>query len=384
MQNNCRCQRFGRFNHLYCLSRKLKDSQFEVIMKKYSFVLVILCAVVLGVAGLAFAQTKRSAAAKAAPKGSNLVSRLPKSDAVFIVDMTRLMTEALPQMLATKPQYLEEFNLKLDEIKNDIGIDLRQFDELAVGIGYKTVSKTETDFEPVVLAKSKSNVSGFLGLAKLAAKGKYREETVGGKTIYIFSPKEILESNKSDGKSNFINKMVDAAMKSFKQEVAVTSIDDNTLAMGTLKRVSETVNKVGSVSPELTALSMQNSKYIIGFAAGMPAGASQFVNIDNDELGKNIESIRRMSGGLDMNDGKATLAVSAKTLKTTDAQGLEETLTGLQLVGKALLGGVKGDDKKLYARLIENAVIARKVNEVTVNLDIPRSDMSALMAILLK
>jgi hypothetical protein len=358
-------------------------------MNKKIFVLLF---VFIFSANAAFAQVKKNLVSKktaatvkkAVPQTNQLASLLPNSDAVLNVQMSRLMNEAMPQVLATKPNYLQDINGKIDEIKTNIGIDLRQFDQLAVGIGYKTVSPKETDFEPLMMARGKFNSGAFLGLAKVAAKGKYREEKIGERTVYIFTPTEIMANNTPNTKNSFLNKMFDKMLNSFKKEIAVTSYDDNTLVMGSLKRVRETFESQTKVNKTILDLASKSPNAILSFGANMPNGASQFLPLDNDELGKNIESINQMYGALDMTSGKATLAVSAKTEKADQAQSLEETLSGLQMVGKAILGGSQKADQQLYARLIENAVIARKANEVSLNLTMPKTDIDALMGILLK
>ncbi len=361
------------------------------LMNKKFFISIFAIIFVLNSFNSAFAQTKKPVTKKnplatnvAIRQTNQLAALLPNSDAVLSIQMSRLMQEALPQMLATKPQYLQEFNSKIDEIKNNIGIDLRQFDQLAVGIAYKTISAKETDFEPVILAQGKFNAGAFLGLAKVAAKGKYREEKIGEKTVYIFSPKQILAENKPKTNDSSMNKLIDQLMKSFTKEIAVTSFNDNTLVMGSVQRVRDTFESKTRVPNDLLSLINRTPNAMMSFGAKMPKGASQFINIDNDEIGKNIESIKQMFGTLDFNDGKATLAVTAKTLKVDESQSLEETLSGLQLVGKSLLSGMNGADKKVYARLLENAVITRKLTEVSLNLKVPKTDMDALMAVLLK
>lgn len=362
-------------------------------MNKKFFVLIFTFIFALSSAGAALAQPKKTVAAnkkstlkKTVPvkQTNQLAALLPNSDAVINVDMARLMKEALPQMLAAKPQYQEEINGKIDEIKSNIGIDLRQFDQLAVGLAYKVISPKETDFEPVILARGNFNSGAYLGLAKVAAKGKYREEKIGEKTVYIFSPKEIMTNNPPAGKDSFITKMIDQAMKSFNQEIAVSGFDDNTLVMGSLKRVREALESKSRVNPAILTLAAKNPTAMLSFGANMPNGASQFLPIDNDELGKNIAAIKQMYGALDFTDGKATLSTAAKTLKNEDAEGLEQTLLGLQMLGKALLGNSSRADQQLYARLLENAVIARKTNEVSLNLVMPKTDIDALMGVLLK
>lgn len=327
---------------------------------------------------------QNSATEKTIKQSNSLAALLPNSDAVINVNTARLMNEAFPQILATKPQVLQEVNSKIDQVKSNIGIDLRQFDQIAIGIAYKVISEKETDFEPVILARGKFKSVAFLGAATLAAKGKYREEKIGEKTVYIFSPKEILEQHQTKDKDSFISNMIDRAMKSFSQEIAITSYDDNTLVMGSLARVKETFESQTRVSEVALELANKNPNAIISFGANMPAGASQFLPIDNDELGENIESIKQVNGAFDMIDGKMTLLAAAKTLTVEAAEGLEETLSGLQMVGKAILGNSNREDQQLYARLLENAVIARQKEEVSLSLSVPQSDIDALMAILLK
>lgn len=362
-------------------------------MNKKSFLLIFALIFILNSVNTAFAQTKKTALANkknvavktaAAAQSTQLAALLPDSDAVINISASRLMNEALPQMLASRPQHLQEINDKIDAVKNKIGIDLRQFDQIAVGIAYKTISPKETDYDSVILARGKFNAGAFLGLAKVAANGKYREEKIGEKTVYIFSPKEILAENTPAGKDTFMTKMIDKAMKSFNQEIAVAGYDDNTLVMGSLNRVKQAFESKTRVSQTVLDLAAKNPNAMISVGANMPAGASMFLPIDNDELGKNIEAIKQMYGALDFNDGKASFSATARTLKADDARSLEETLSGLQMIGAAFLGNSKKPDQQLYGRLLENAVISRKVNEVSLSLAIPKNDIDALMAILLK
>ncbi len=354
--------------------------------------IIFIFALILSItsAGTIFGQTSKNTVAKnyvvgKTPKQEkSLASHLPNSDAVINIDTKRLMNEAFPQILATKPQVLQEINSKLDEVKSKFGIDLKQFNQVAVGLGYKTISSKETDFEPVILARGDFKASAFLGVAKLAAKGKYREEKIGEKTVYIFSPKEVLEQHQTQNKDSFIGKMIDSAMKSFTKEVALTSYDENTLVIGSIARVKETFESKTRVDEIALNLANKNPNAIISFGANMPAGVAQFLPIDNDELGANIESIKQVNGALDMADGKMTLLAAAKTTDAASAEGLEETLSGLQMVGKAILGGSSRADQQLYARLLENAVIARQDTEVSLNLSVPQGDIDALMAILVK
>jgi hypothetical protein len=69
----------------------------------------------------------------------------------------------------------------------------------------------------------------------------------------------------------------------------------------------------------------------------------------------------------------------ARTTRPEQAASLLDTLTGLQMVGKAFLGGAKGADKQVYARMIDNVKFAQAGNEVTVDLQVPQSDIDILI-----
>lgn len=354
-------------------------------MSKKIFIIFAAFVFVLNSFSTAFADTKKAKKTKIPARQTNqLMSVLPNSDAVVTLDMARFMKEALPQVLASKPQFLTEINSRIDDVKGKTGIDLRQFEQVAVGIAYKKVSATETDFDPLILARGKFNSGAFLGVAKLASKGKYREEKVGDKTVYIFAMKEILQDNKPQTSNPQTNGIFDRLMKTFSKEFALTNYDDNTLAIGSVERIKDTLTSKSRISRELLDLASRKPTAIMSFGASMPAGVSQFIKLDIDEVGKNLDSIKHVYGTFDFASGSAVLSATARTSDANQAQSLEEMLAGLQMIGKSLLASARGDDKKVYASLVEKAVISRKTNEVMLDLQIPQTDVDALVGILIK
>jgi hypothetical protein len=87
---------------------------------------------------------------------------------------------------------------------------------------------------------------------------------------------------------------------------------------------------------------------------------------------------------MDVNGASTNLSATARTAQADQAQGLRETLDGLQMLGKVLLGNAKGDDKKVYARLLENAKISSKNNEVTMDVAVAQGDIDFLIGRLAK
>jgi hypothetical protein len=118
----------------------------------------------------------------------------------------------------------------------------------------------------------------------------------------------------------------------------------------------------------------------MSFGLKVPKGLSQFVEMDNDEIGKNLNAIRQIYGAVDFGGGNVMVSLAARTLEATQAKNLQETLEGLQMVGKVFLGGSKGADKKVYGRMIDGAIIKQIGNEVTLELTVAQSDIDILIA----
>ncbi|MDQ3179497.1 MAG: hypothetical protein M3Q33_03140 [Acidobacteriota bacterium] len=350
-------------------------------MKKKIFALFVVCAFVLNGISTAFADIKSKKNVRQAPP---LVALLPASEGASILNVQKFFNEALPQTLSDNQPMLSSILDKIDEIKNKTGIDLRQFEQIAVGVQSKRLSPVQIDFEPIVLARGTFNAGALIAVAKVASKGKYREEKIGGKTVYVFTLKELVEKDKSStnkptGKNSIFEKTIDKMFSGLSRELAVTVYNNNILAIGSLARVRELFDAKTRISSEVLDLVSRKPNAVISFGANLPGGLSKFVDLDNDELGKNIDAIRQLSGAVDVSDGNAVVSLMAKTLKPDQAQGLQETLEGLQLVGKALLGGSKGANNKVFGRMVENVRISRNGNEVMLDLQIPNSDINILI-----
>ena len=342
-------------------------------MKNKIFALFVLAAFVLSAVALIFADVKTS------KSGNELAALLPASDLVVTLDAQRLFNQALPQVLAANPKTLGEINAHIDELKSRTGLDARQFQQVAVGLATKQTAPKDVEFEPFVLARGSFNSGALLAVAKMASGGTYREEKIGGRTVYIFTAKEMIEKNKPTASNSFFSKILDKVTQNLTREVAVTTYDDKTLAFGTPARVREAFETKTRVASDVLGLVNRNPNSVVSFGGNMPSGMSAFLPFENDELGKNLDAIRQIFGALNIGSGNAGLSLTAKTLRDEQAQGLKETMEGLQMLGKAFLGSSKSPDKQVYARMIENAKIARVGSEVSFDLQVPQTDIDVLI-----
>lgn len=344
-------------------------------MRNKLFALLAFAALFMNIGGALSAQTKT------VKQSNQLAALLPNSDGVIVLDTQKLLTEAAPQLFASKPDWVNRLNAGIDDVRDKTGLDARQFEQVVIGVTAKQISAKEVNLEPVFLTRGKFNANALIAIAKLAVKGKYREEKSGSRTIYIFQGVNMADSNKpAASKDSWLEKAMGRMLNGLSKELAVTSLDDNTLAFGSIARVRETIEGKSRISGETLDLANRKSNAVMSFGAKLPNGLSGFMELDNDELGKTLDSIRQVSGAMEVADGSPIVSLTAKTLKAEQAQNLLDTLVGLQMFGKVLLGSNKSADKQVYARMIENAKITRNLSEVNFDLQVPSTDISILLA----
>ena len=166
-------------------------------MKTKLFAILTLSVLVLNTAASTLTDTKTKRTANSAA----IVAMLPASDGVVVFDIKTFLGSALPQMLSGNQVMLAEVTKAIDEAKAKTGIDVRQFETLVAGVSATKIREKEYDLDSVLIARGQVSSGAVLAAAKLAAKGKYREEKVGEKTIFIFEAREVAAQNAPQGSS---------------------------------------------------------------------------------------------------------------------------------------------------------------------------------------
>lgn len=344
-------------------------------MKKKIFALLMVCAVVLSAVGVGFADPKDE---KKAKTNNPLLALLPPSDAAMTVDAKRFFGEALPQILSANQPLLTNILSKFDEIKTRTGIDFRQFQEVAIGVSSFKAVENGYDYEPLVLGRGQFKADAIITVAKTAANGKYREEKIGGRTVYVFSPQEVIEQNKGKIGKSALSDVFSKILVGLTKEMALTSYDDKTLALGSLARVREMFESKARISTDVLDLVSRKPNAIVNFGALVPNGLADFMALEDDDLGNSLRGIRRLFGSVDMSGGNTALSIVAKTAEAPQAKTLKDTLAGFQGFA-GILKGSKREDQKIYGRMLENTKIAQNANEVTIDLQVPQTDLNVIV-----
>lgn len=330
---------------------------------------------IIGLVGTGVAQP-----AKKPVVGSNdLLSRLPVSDMAMTIDAKRLLEVGLPQVLASNPLMLGDINAKLNEIKEKTGIDLRQFDRVAIGFSASTREDKTTDIGPMILAHSKSDAASLVEIAKLGGDGTFREDTIGGKKVYIFDAEKMVNEAKSKTGNSSISGLLDSALNGLNREMAVTSLEGDILAIGSVRQMRSMLEEKTTISAEVQALVNRKAGSIICFGGIVPDGLSKVIEIDDDLLGKRLDSIRKVAGFFDISRGTASVWIGAETVDAAQAKDLRASLVDLQELGKLLLSNSKGADKRVYVRMIDGAKITQSGNEVALDIRVAQADIDVLV-----
>ena len=343
-----------------------------MIVKKRIYVSFIALTVLFGgvaaVAGAGQTKRGRASAASTGQVKPSLLAQLPAADGVMLVDLKRLLGEALPRVFAGDAAKLAQVNAEIDKFKKQTGIDPRSFDQVAIGTRFTSPAEGVTKLNTVALAHGTFNAGVIVAAGRLAAKGQYQEEKYKGATIYIFNINDQIKM------AGLMNMKVG--------QLAVCALDANTLALGDLALVHEAIDArsgAGRVSNELIQLATRNAGAIIGFGASLPPSFSKNLDVPNDEIARNVAAIRQVYGSIGMTANGFNTLIVARTETAEQAKSLSETISALKQFAPLLSGRVSGAKGKLAQNALESLQVSAQGNELQLKIDLAQTDLSALM-----
>lgn len=318
------------------------------------------------VSAIVFAQrTRTTPGAKQAP---TLLSSLPPSDAVALINVNRVLDEALPKLLAENPAKLAEVTNELARFKTQTGLDPRSFDQIALGLSYSYPREGVTKISTVALARGTLNAGAMVAAGRIAANGKYVEQKYQGKTIYVFS--------------------LDRQLRLFGlwemkvRDLAVATLDGNTLAMGDLAAVHGVIdaNKAGKhANPELIALASRDPDAILGFGGNVSPALLQNLSLTSDTVARELTAVRQVFGTLGMTSSDLELMIAARTVDTYSAKNLGDTVEGLKMLGSLAINRLSAAKGILARSALDNLKITTQGNELQIRTAVAQSQVAPLI-----
>jgi hypothetical protein len=330
-------------------------------LKKFiytAFAVALICTVVS-------VTTSAQNRAGAAP---GLLSSLPPSDAVALVNVNRVFDEALPKLMADSPAKVAEINEELARFKTQTGLDPRSFQQIALGLSYTYPSAGITKINTVALASGTFNAAAMVAAGRLAANGKYAEQKYQGKTIYLFTLDRQL---KLLGLWNL--KISD---------LAVTSVNGNTLALGSLESVQGVIDANRTrkhANPQLIELASREPNAIMGFGGNISEALMQNLRTTNDSWARELTAVRQVYGSLGMTSTDLELMVAARTVDPASARNLSDTVEGLTQLGSFFLGRLSPARETLARSALKNLKVTTVGNELQIRTAVAQAQVAPLM-----
>jgi hypothetical protein len=293
---------------------------------------------------------------------------LPPSDAVAIVNVNRVIDEALPKLLAENPAKLAEVTAELAKFKTQTGLDPRSFEQVALGMSYSYPREGITKVSTIALARGTFNAGAMVAAGRLAANGKYAEQKYQGKTIYLFSLQQQVR----------LFGLWDVKVS----DLAVTSLDGHTLALGDLNSVRGVIdaNRLRQfANPELIALASRDPNAILGFGGNISPALMDNLNISNDSIARELKTVRQVYGTLGMTSTDLELMMAARTVDADSAKNLGVTVEGLKMLGAIFVGRLSAAKGTLARSALDNLNITTQGNELQIRTAVSQAQVAPLM-----
>jgi hypothetical protein len=318
------------------------------------------------VSAISLAQRNRSVSA--IRQEPSLLSSLPPSDAVALINVNRVFDEALPKLLAENPTKLASITAELTKFKTQTGLDPRSFDQIALGLSYKYPREGVTKISTTVLARGTFNAGAMVAAGRLAANGKYAEQNYQGKTIYIFT--------------------LDRQIRLFGTwdinvpDLAVAALDGSTLALGDLDAVHGVIDANRTrkhANPELIALATRDPSAILGFGGNISPTLLENLSLSNDSVARELTAVRQVYGTLGMTSTDLELMLAARTVDTYSAKNLGDTVEGLKQFGALFINRLSAAKGTLARTALNNLKITTVGNELQIRTAVAQSQVSPLI-----
>jgi hypothetical protein len=305
---------------------------------------------------------------RSAPQASKIFNALPASDAVAIVKLRQVLNDAMPKLLSTNPEKLAQANAQIEQFKTRTGLDPRSFEEMVFGVRYSYPSEGVTKLSTVAIANGTFSSGAMVAAGRIATNGKYREEQYRGKTIYIFNLDQQIK----------LLGVLDIKVA----ELAVAPLDANTLALGDLQIVRETLDQkrgAARANAELIALANKNPNAIVGFGGNISEQLRANLSITNDAIARDLTAVRQVYGSVGLTEKDVVIALAARTVDEPSARNLGNTVEALKQFGALLVNRLPAAKAALARSALNSLTITNQGNELQIQTSVAQTELAPIM-----
>lgn len=319
---------------------------------------------------LAYSQpAKRPARTSTQTANTDGFPYVPKSDAIVIADVSRLLNETLPRVFAGDSAKLAQINSEIEKFKTQTGIDPRVFHRVVVAAKYVHPTPSVTKLEPVAIAVTTGKrAPAVLSAARSAAKGKSRDEKYHGSDMIIITVDDQMKV------LGLWNMRV--------HELAIATPNGNTVLIGTPATVRAAIDAGRTArrdSVELVGLATRDSQAVVGFGANVPKAVWTDLNLGTDAIAQDAESIRQAYGSIGTTATDLSLTLVARTETAVNAKNLSDTLNSLKQLAFFGIMRLNGAQRDLAQSALTNLKVTSRANEVEVRTHVTAANLASLM-----
>jgi len=303
---------------------------------------------------------------------SDLLNTLPASDAVIFADARRIMTEVAPRVLAADPAALAHMAAALNEAREKSGVNILAIDRIVVGIRFigplfPTASKESVGI--AIIVHGDSHASAVVEFLKRMMKGKFSEETYGGKVIYSEPPP------------------APPRKRTERATPALAMLDADTIVVGDLPQVRATIDAATGkerVDSSLVELATRDPNALVGAAVTVPEGVKQGIieKAPKDEMAQTIvkflNSIKQTYSSVGATATDFNFIAGARFESPEQAQSVGDILLGL----RQQAGSFVSDEK--IRGLVNSLQITTQGSDVQIRADIKHEVVQQFIASMVK
>jgi hypothetical protein len=321
---------------------------------------------VAGFIGMGSGSAQRKPANSATP-AADVLSYVPTSDGIALIDVRRLLNETMPRILTGDPAKLTQATAEIDKFKTRTGIDPRSFDRVVLAMRYTYPTPKVTKLETLAIARGTFDAKGLTAAARIAASGKYREEKYRGATILIININDQMR----------LFGVWDMRIN----DLAVCALDQHSLALGSIATVRAAIDagQKGRASADLAVLASRDPQAVFGFGANVPRELMASLNVGNDTIAKDANSIRQIYGSIGSTDTDVSLMLVARTDSAESANNLNDTVTGLKQLGGLFIGRMAPARKALAQSALDNLKIITRGTEVEIRTQVAAANLASVI-----
>ena len=164
-------------------------------------------------------------------------------------------------------------------------------------------------------------------------------------------------------------------------DLAVCALDPHSLAIGTITSVRAAIDagKTGRAGADLAALANRDPKAVIGFGANVPKELMTSLNVGNDTIAKDVNSIRQVYGSIASTESDVSVMLVARTDSAAAANNLNDTVTGLKQLGGLFLGRMAPAQKALAQSALDNLKITTRGSELELRTQVAATNLASVI-----